>query len=191
MGKFNFSTVDIPGILVIEPEAYFDDRGFFMETYNTDIFHDGGFKGEFVQDNLSHSKKGVIRGLHYQNHPRPMGKLVSCIRGAIFDVGVDIRKGSPTYGKWYGAVLNPENKKMLFFPPGFAHGFLSLEDNSSVCYKCTGTYSKEHEAAVIWNDPDIGIAWPVDEVGGQVIVSEKDKVSPRLKDAKNNHTFED
>ncbi len=183
MGIFKFSKTDIPGILVIEAGAFPDDRGFFMESYNQRNFLDSGFNQEFIQDNLSKSKKGVLRGLHYQINPSPMGKLVSCIRGKIFDVGVDVRKGSKTFGKWFGDILSEENKKMLYFPPGFAHGFLALEDDTLVGYKCTGLYSKENERAIIWNDPAIGVKWPVDEAGGKVILSDRDKAHPRLKDA--------
>jgi dTDP-4-dehydrorhamnose 3,5-epimerase len=191
MGQFKFSRTNIDGVLVIEPRAFHDDRGFFMECYNLKSFEDSGFTRKFVQDNHSQSKKGVLRGLHYQLHPSPMGKLVRCLKGRIFDVGVDIRKGSPTFGKWFGDVLSGENFKMIYFPPGIAHGFLSLEDDTHVYYKCTGLYSKENERAVIWNDPEIGIKWPVDEVGGKVILSDRDKVHPRLKDAETNHTFPD
>ena len=191
MGQFKFSKTNIPGLLVIEAKAFFDERGFFMECYNLKDFEDNGFTQKFVQDNHSQSKKGVLRGLHYQLEPSPMGKLLRCIKGKIFDVGVDIRKGSPTFGKWYGDILSAENNKMLYFPPGFAHGFLTLEDDTHVYYKCTGLYSKENERAIIWNDPEIGIKWPAGEVGGKVILSDRDKVHPRLKQAEINHTFPD
>ncbi|MGB9613659.1 MAG: dTDP-4-dehydrorhamnose 3,5-epimerase, partial [Candidatus Margulisiibacteriota bacterium] len=138
MEKFKFTNAPIPGILIIEPHPFFDQRGFFMEYYNKEEFVKYGFTEVFVQDNHSRSKKGVIRGLHYQIHPYPMGKLVKVVRGKIFDVGVDIRKGSPTFGQWFGDYLSGENHKMLYFPPGFAHGFLALEDDTEVIYKCTG-----------------------------------------------------
>ena len=189
MGQFKFTEVDIPGILVIEPKVFKDDRGFFMESYNKGNFKDAGFDPAFVQDNHSQSKKGVLRGLHYQNNPSPMGKLVRCLKGRIFDVGVDIREGSPTFGKWYGEILDDQNMKMLYFPPGFAHGFLSLEDDTHVYYKCTGLYSKENESAILWSDPAIGITWPLKEVGGEPLLSPRDKVHPLLKDAVNNHKF--
>jgi len=189
MGVFNFSKAPIEGILVIEPKAFHDDRGFFMESYNSKDFLGNGFLSLFVQDNHSQSKKGVLRGLHYQNHPSPMGKLVRCFKGKVFDVGVDIRKGSPTFGQWYGEILSEENMKMLYFPPGFAHGFLSLADDTHVYYKCTGLYSAQNERAIIWNDPDIGIKWPLELVGGEPILSPRDKVHPRLKDAENNHLW--
>jgi dTDP-4-dehydrorhamnose 3,5-epimerase len=188
MGKFKFSTTPISGILLIEPKAFTDDRGFFMEFYNRDEFARNGFTEPFIQDNHSRSKKGVVRGLHYQIYPFPMGKLVKCVRGKIFDVGVDIRKGSPTWGKWYGDVLSGDNHKMLYFPPGFAHGFLALEDNTEVIYACTGVYSAENERAILWNDPAVGIKWPVDQVG-KVIVSERDQKHPGLKDCETNFTF--
>lgn len=183
MGQFKFSKTDIPGILIIEPKAFVDERGFFMESYNIKNFEENGFTDKFVQDNHSVSKKGVLRGLHYQINPSPMGKLVRCIKGRIFDVGVDVRKDSKTFGKWYGEILSGENKKMLYFPPGFAHGFLALEDDTHVYYKCTGLYSKENERAVIWNDSDVGIKWPLDEVGGPVDLSPRDKEHPGVKDA--------
>jgi dTDP-4-dehydrorhamnose 3,5-epimerase len=190
MGQFKFLKTEIPGILVIEPRAFFDDRGFFMECYSSRDFEAHGLSKAFVQDNHSQSKKGVLRGLHYQNHPSPMGKLVGCIKGKIFDVGVDIRKGSPTYGKWFGEYLDEENKKMIYFPPGFAHGFLSLADGTHVYYKCTGFYSKEDEKAIVWNDPAVRIKWPLDEIGDEVILSNRDKVHPCLKDAETNHQYE-
>jgi len=183
MGVFKFTKTDIEGILVIEPKAFADPRGFFMESYNQKNFEDSGFSEKFVQDNLSCSSQGTLRGLHYQINPNPQGKLVSCIKGKIFDVGVDIRKSSKTFGQWYGEVLSGENKKMLYLPPGFAHGFLALEDDTYVIYKCTGLYSKADERAIIWNDPDIGIKWPVDQVG-EVILSDRDKVHPRLKNSR-------
>lgn len=183
MGIFKFSKVNIEGILLIEPRAFFDPRGFFMESYNERNFEENGFKEEFVQDNLSKSQKGVLRGLHYQIHPSPMGKLVSCVSGKIFDVGVDVRRGSKTFGTWFGDILSEENKKMIYFPPGIAHGFLALEDNTFVAYKCTGLYSAEDERALVWNDPEIGIKWPLEELGGEPILSDRDKAHPRLKDA--------
>jgi len=189
MGFFKFNKTPIEGILVIEPKAFADNRGFFMEAYNQKNFEDSGFSEKFIQDNLSKSSKGVLRGLHYQVNPSPMGKLVSCIKGKIFDVGVDVRKGSKTFGQWFGDILSEENKKMIYFPPGIAHGFLSLEDNTFVAYKCTGFYSKEDERAIIWNDPEIDIKWPIDQVGGKVIVSDRDKVHPKLKDLDTNHTY--
>lgn len=180
--KFKFTESPIKGILIIEPKAYNDDRGFFMEYYNKAAFAECGFTDLFVQDNHSRSKKGVVRGLHYQINPAPMGKLVKVVHGKIFDVGVDIRKKSSTFGKWYGEILTGENHKMLYFPPGFAHGFLALEDNTEVIYKCTGMYSQKDERAIIWNDPDIRIRWPLDLVP-TALVSERDQLHPGIKDA--------
>ena len=182
MEKFKFTPAPVPGILIIEPHAFSDDRGFFMEYYNKDEFAKCGFNEIFVQDNHSRSKQGVVRGLHYQINPAAMGKLVKAVRGKIFDAGVDIRKGSATFGKWYGEVLSGENHKMLYFPPGFAHGFLCLEDNTEVIYKCTGMFSAKDERAILWNDPAIGIQWPIDQVK-EVSVSDRDQKHPNLKDA--------
>ena len=191
MGQFEFKKVDISGILVITPRAFQDDRGYFMECYTLKDFLIKGFTKPFLQDNLSRSKKGVVRGLHYQLKQAAMGKLVKCVSGRIFDVGVDIRQGSPTFGKWYGEILSEENQKMIYFPPGFAHGFLALEDDTRVHYKCTGLYSQKDERAILWNDPDLKIDWPLAEVGGAVILSEKDKVHPCLKAAETNHSYPD
>jgi dTDP-4-dehydrorhamnose 3,5-epimerase len=152
-----------------------------METYKQSVFAQNGLPDNFVQDNHSYSKKGVLRGLHYQLKTHPMGKLVRATKGEIFDVGVDLRKKSNTFGKWYGAVLSAENKKMLYFPPGFAHGFYTLSDEAEVMYKCTGEYSKEGERAMIWNDPEVGIDWPIKD--GLVVLSDKDKLHPSLKNA--------
>ncbi|OGB87941.1 dTDP-4-dehydrorhamnose 3,5-epimerase [candidate division WOR-1 bacterium RIFCSPLOWO2_02_FULL_46_20] len=183
MGHFKFSKTNIEGILIIEARAFADARGFFMETYNQGNFAEANFNEKFVQDNLSQSSRGVLRGMHYQINPSPMGKLVSCVKGKIFDAGIDVRAGSATFGKWCGEILSDENKKMLYFPPGIAHGFLSLEDDTIVAYKCTGLYSKENETAMAWDDPDVAVAWPVEQVGGKVVLSDRDKVQPRLKDA--------
>ncbi|NQU17788.1 MAG: dTDP-4-dehydrorhamnose 3,5-epimerase [Candidatus Saganbacteria bacterium] len=183
MGQFKFSKTNIAGVLIIEPKAFFDNRGFFMESYNKQNFADAGFTDVFVQDNHSVSGEGVLRGMHYQINPAPMGKLVRCIKGKIFDAGVDIRKGSKTFGQWFGDILDEENMKMIYFPPGIAHGFLSLAEDTHVYYKCTGLYSKEDERAMIWNDPAVGIKWPLDQVGGTPILSDKDKVHPGIKGA--------
>jgi dTDP-4-dehydrorhamnose 3,5-epimerase len=190
MGIFKFSKAPIEGVLIIEAKAFHDDRGFFMESFNFKDFLVNGFTHPILQDNHSQSKKGVLRGLHYQINPSPMGKLVRCLRGRIFDVGVDIRQGSPTFGHWYGDILTEDNFKMLYFPPGFAHGFLSLEEDTHVYYKCTGIYSKENERAIIWNDPEIGIKWPLNEIGGAPILSDKDQAHPGLKAAENNIAYQ-
>jgi len=188
--KFKFTITSIDGILIIEPNIYKDDRGFFMEYYNKDAFaSDGNFRDLFVQDNHSRSKKGVLRGLHYQINPHSMGKLVKAVKGEVFDVGVDIRKGSPTFGKWHGEILSSENHKMLYFPPGFAHGFLALTDGVELLYKCTGMHDAPSERAIAWNDPDIEIPWPLDKIGGMPFLSDKDKNHPKLKEAENNFVF--
>jgi len=182
MGNFKFSRATLPDILIIEPKAFEDERGFFMESYHQAAFREAGLDAVFVQDNHSRSAKGVVRGLHYQLPPDQMGKMVKVVKGRIFDVGVDIRKRSPTFGKWYGEVLSEENKKMLYFPPGFAHGFLSLSDGAEVLYKCTALYAPASDRGIAWNDPNIGIKWPLDQAG-KAIVSDKDGKCPRLLDA--------
>lgn len=187
--KFKFTKTAIEGVLIIEPRVFGDDRGFFMEYYNKDAFAEcGGFTDLFVQDNHSRSIKGVVRGLHYQLNPHPMGKLVKVAVGKVFDVGVDIRKGSKTYGKWFGDYLSDENHKMLYFPPGIAHGFMSLADRVELLYKCTGMFNAEAERGIAWDDPAIGIAWPLKEAGN-VTVSDRDKKHPLLKDAETNFTL--
>ncbi len=189
MSKFKITEANLRGILIIEPKSFADERGFFMEYYNKDALAELGFSDIFVQDNHSCSKKGVLRGLHYQLNPYAMGKLVKVVKGRIFDVGVDIRKGSPAFGKWFGAILSDADHKMLYFPPGFAHGFLVLSEVAEVLYKCTTVYNPRAERAIIWNDPEIGIVWPLKEIGGQPVLSPKDKLSTRLKDAETNFVF--
>ncbi len=184
---FEFIRLDIPDVVLIIPQYFPDDRGFFMETCKKSEFEKFGIAGEWVQDNHSRSKKGVIRGLHYQKEPMAQGKLVRVARGMVFDVAVDIRKGSPTFGKWVGVILSDENKYMLWIPPGFAHGVAILEDDTELLYKVSGgEYSPEHDRNIRWNDPDIGIIWPIREP----ILSEKDKNAPLLKDADINFTYE-
>ena len=182
---FIFKRLEIPDVILIEPKIFEDARGFFMETYKYSEFRKNGIEYEFVQDNHSKSKKGVLRGLHYQLKPMEQGKLVRCIRGRIWDVAVDIRKGSPWYKKWVAVELSEENKLMLWVPPGFAHGFVALEDNTEVVYKVTKEYTPELDRGIIWNDPDIGIEWPIENP----ILSEKDSNLPRLKDAENNFIY--
>lgn len=167
----------LPGVLIIEPRAFGDNRGFFMETWQQDRYEAIGIKEKFVQDNLSFSSRGVLRGLHYQN-PNAQGKLVSVVQGEVFDVAVDIRVGSPTLGQWVGVNLSGENHRQLWVPPGFAHGFCVLSDTAYFTYKCTDIYTPSAEGGIMWNDPDIGIEWPIEDA----LLSEKDKVYPRLKD---------
>ncbi len=151
---------ELPGVLIVEPQVFGDERGFFLETYHQQRYAEAGLPERFVQDNHSRSMPGTLRGLHYQlNHPQ--GKLVRCVRGAIFDVAVDIRRGSPTFGKWVGVELSEENKRQCYIPPGFAHGFCVPRTLSEVEYKCTALYDPADERGVLWNDPGIGIAWPV------------------------------
>lgn len=180
MGKFKFLEGPLKGLIIIEPTVYKDKRGFFMESYNLRDFKGAGCDVIFVQDNHSKSKKGVLRGLHFQKN-YPQGKLIRVIRGKIFDVAVDIRKKSPTFGKWYGIELSEESKIMLYIPEGFAHGFLVLSDEAEVLYKTTEYYHPDDEGGIIWNDPDIGIKWPLEEID-EIILSEKDKKWGRLRD---------
>jgi dTDP-4-dehydrorhamnose 3,5-epimerase len=174
----NIRETTLPGVLLIEPKVHGDDRGFFMETYRVDLFREAGINDTFVQDNHSRSARGVLRGLHYQE-PNAQGKLVRCTRGAIFDVAVDIRRGSPAFGKWVGLELSEANKRMLWVPPGFAHGFCALEDGSDLVYKCTTLYDAQSDRAILWNDPEIGIQWPIEDP----VLSGKDAGAPRLAEA--------
>ena len=175
--SFSFKRLKIPEVILIEPTVLGDERGFFMESYKYTDFADFGIKERFVQDNHSKSvTKGVLRGLHFQKKPMGQAKLVRAIAGSIFDAAVDIRKNSPTYGKWVSALLSAENKKMLYIPLGFAHGFCTLEENTEVIYKCSDIYSAEHECGIIWNDKDININWPIENP----ILSEKDSKLPTL-----------
>ncbi len=162
----------IEGLCVIEPEIHLDARGYFTESYNQKDMQEAGLNVDFVQDNQSGSVKGVLRGLHYQKE-HPQGKLVRVIRGRVYDVAVDIRRGSVTYGKWFGIELSEENRKQLYIPEGFAHGFLVLSENAEFCYKCTDFYHPGDEGGIAWNDPTLGIQWP--EIEGEYQLSEKDK----------------
>lgn len=180
MGNFFIRETLLPGVCIIDPEIFEDHRGYFMETYNKEGFGRIGIPACFVQDNQSLSRKGVLRGLHFQKR-NPQGKLVRVLRGSIFDVAVDIRKGSETFGRWFGIELSWENKKQLYIPEGFAHGFLTLSDMAEVFYKCTALYTPGDEGGILWNDPDIGIKWPDQEVS-DIVLSEKDKRNLRLKD---------
>lgn len=167
-----FIATKFPDVILVQPEVYGDDRGFFMETYRAKNFADAGIKDTFVQDNHSGSVQGTLRGLHYQIR-QPQGKLVQVVSGEIFDVAVDIRRSSPYFGKWVGEILSEENKKQLWIPVGFAHGFYVLSERASVLYKTTDYYSAEWDRTILWNDPDIEIDWPLIE-GSQLLVSEKD-----------------
>ncbi|SKA87501.1 dTDP-4-dehydrorhamnose 3,5-epimerase [Clostridium sp. USBA 49] len=180
MGQFKFTETKIKGVYIIEPKVFGDHRGYFMETYNYEDFKNAGLDMVFVQDNQSKSKKGVLRGLHFQKQ-HAQGKLVRVISGEVFDVAVDLRKNSPTYGQWEGIRLSAENKKQFYIPEGFAHGFLVLSDEAEFVYKCTDFYHPEFEGGILWNDPDIGIEWPMDGIE-EVLLSDKDKKAPLLKD---------
>lgn len=168
----------IEGLLIIKPDVFKDERGYFFESYNKERFLKHGLDMTFVQDNESKSGKGVLRGLHFQKPPYAQGKLVRVVKGSVLDVAVDIREGSPTYGKWKATVLSEENKEMFWIPEGFAHGFVTLEENTVFTYKCTNVYNKESEGSLRWNDPDINIDWNIDNP----ILSEKDKISPLFKE---------
>ena len=178
----NVIKTEIPDVLIFEPKVFGDERGFFFESFNQKVFEEAvGRKVEFVQDNHSKSSKGVLRGLHYQLEPYAQGKLVRCVVGEVFDVAVDIRKSSPTFGKWVGVNLSAENKRQLWIPEGFAHGFLVLSDQAEFCYKCTDFYHPGDEGGLAWNDPEIGVEWPLEE-GVDLIISEKDQKWKGLKD---------
>lgn len=177
---FKFTKTEIEGVYIIEPKVFGDNRGYFMETYNEQEFKNNGVEYNFVQDNQSKSKKGVLRGLHFQK-THPQAKLVRVLEGEVFDVAVDLRKGSKTYGKWVGVILSEENKKQFMIPRGFAHGFVVLSETAVFAYKCDDFYHPEDEGGIMWNDPDINIEWPYK---GELLLSEKDKVHPLLKECK-------
>ena len=182
-----FIKLDIPDVILIEPQIFGDARGFFLESYKKDLFAENGIDADFVQDNMSSSTKNVLRGLHYQLDPMAQGKLVRVVVGEVFDVAVDIRRGSPYFGKWVGQILSAENAKSMYVPPGFAHGFCVLSELAVFHYKCTNYYSKENERGLLWNDPEIGIDWPVEL--DKVILSDKDKNAAPLKNAEINYEF--
>ena len=181
MGKFNFIETGIRDLYVIEPTVFGDERGYFMETYNDEftpyIKHLDGTPAQFVQDNQSRSKRGVLRGLHFQT-ANPQGKLVRVIEGEVYDVAVDLRRDSETFGKWYGVLLSAENKRQFYVPEGFAHGFLVTSEFATFVYKCTRLYDPQSEGGLLWCDPEIGIDWP--EIDGEILLSEKDKKHPGL-----------
>ena len=179
-GNFNFIETKIKDLYIIEPKVFGDDRGYFMESYNRRDFIEAGLDMVFVQDNESKSKKGVLRGMHFQTK-FTQGKLVRVTQGKVYDVAVDLRKGSPTYGQWEGVILSEENKRQFYVPEGFAHGFLVLSDEAVFNYKCTNLYAPEYDGGLLWNDPDVGIEWPLDGID-EIILSEKDKKQKRLKE---------
>ena len=180
MGKITVETCEIEGLKVITTTVFGDERGYFMETYNYNDYKAAGIDMEFVQDNQSMSTRGVLRGLHFQKQ-FPQGKLVRVVRGKVFDVAVDLRSDSKTYGKWFGVELSAENMKQFYIPEGFAHGFLVLSDEAEFCYKCTDFYHPGDEGGLAWNDPEIGVEWPLEE-GVDLIISEKDQKWKGLKD---------
>jgi dTDP-4-dehydrorhamnose 3,5-epimerase len=178
---FQFRRLEIPDIVLVEAQSFRDDRGFNLETYRMSSFSADGISDAFVQDNLSLSRHGVLRGLHYQNHPKAQGKLVTVLKGEIFDVGVDIRIGSPTYGQWVGMTLSADSYRMLYIPIGFAHGFCVLSEEATVSYKMTEEWAPDLDRGIAWNDPDIGIRWPI----ANPILSAKDAQLPLLREADN------
>ena len=179
-GNFSFIETKIKDLYIIEPRVFGDDRGYFMESYNRNDFVAAGLDMTFVQDNESKSKKGVLRGLHFQTK-HTQGKLVRVTQGEVYDVAVDLRKNSKTYGMWEGVILSAENKRQFYVPEGFAHGFLVLSDEAVFNYKCTDFYAPEYDGGLLWNDSDIGIKWPLDKIE-EILLSEKDKNQPRLKE---------
>jgi dTDP-4-dehydrorhamnose 3,5-epimerase len=172
----------LPGVLIIEPKVFGDERGFFFESFNQRAFDAAvGHHVDFVQDNHSRSMRGVLRGLHYQLAPHAQGKLVRVAQGSAFDVAVDVRRGSPTFGRWAGVTLDTNNQRQLWIPPGFAHGFMALEDDTHFLYKTTDYYAKDCERSIIWNDPAIGIEWP--DLGSSPVLAAKDAAAPLLAQA--------
>ncbi len=187
MGKFKKIETGIEGLYIIEPTVFGDERGFFIESYNKNDFIELGIIDEFVQDNHSKSKKGVLRGLHFQTK-FSQGKLVRVIKGSVYDVAVDLRKDSSTFGKWFGLELSAKNKRMFFIPKGFAHGFLTLEDETEFTYKCTDFYHPEYDSGIMWNDEDINIDWNLEKYilsEEDILLSDKDKKHQSLKEYKN------
>jgi dTDP-4-dehydrorhamnose 3,5-epimerase len=181
----NVTSCEIPGLLIVEPKMFEDARGFFMETWNRQRYRAAGLAGDFVQDNLSLSRRGILRGLHFQN-PGGQGKLVYALHGEVFDVAVDIRKSSPTFGRWHGLVLSAENRRQFFVPPGFAHGFVVLSETAMLAYKCTELYAPQNEVTLAWNAPDVGIKWPLESPQ----LSEKDTRGLRLGDIPKDRLFD-
>ena len=175
---FEFKRLEIPDVILIKPKVFEDERGFFMETYKKEEFEEkAGIKGEFIQDNHSKSEYGVLRGLHFQSEPYAQAKIIRCIRGEIYDVAVDLRKNSPTFGKYAGVILSEDNRYQLYIPGGCAHGFLVLSDAAEIIYKADNVYAPEYEGGLIWNDPDVNVKWPNDKP----TLSQKDQQLPRLR----------
>lgn len=183
---FEFRRLEIKDVILVTPKVFGDSRGFFMESYQKSTFAQNGIDEDFTQDNHSKSTKGVLRGLHYQTNPKAQAKLVRCSRGKILDVAVDIRKNSPTFGKWVGEILSEENKNMLYIPAGFAHGFVVLSDEAELLYKASNEYSPENDRGIRWNDPDINVAWEIDF---EPLISEKDLKQPYLKEVSEEDLF--
>ncbi len=175
---FKFDKLDLDGVVQITPRIFYDERGYFLESFKASDFSQNGIDVEFLQDNHSLSQKGVLRGLHYQLPPKAQGKLVKVVSGVVWDVAVDIRKHSPNFKKWIAVELSGEKNNMLYIPPGFAHGFVAMTDNVNLLYKCTNEYSQINDSGIRWDDPEIGIDWP----DNQMIISEKDRNLPLLKD---------
>lgn len=184
MSNFKFIETRIKGLYIIQSKLYTDSRGYFQELYKEEDFFNAGLKMKFIQDNESKSKKGVLRGLHFQSE-NSQGKLVRVIEGSVFDVAIDLRKGSETFGQWESVILSGDNKKQFYIPEGFAHGFLVLSDEAIFNYKCSNLYSPEHESGIIWNDGDLDIKWPLDKVN-ELIISDKDKTLQSFKNYKSN-----
>ena len=180
MGNFNFIPTKIKDLVIIEPKVFGDDRGYFMESYSQKDFAEAGLTMNFVQDNESKSRKGVLRGLHFQTK-HTQGKLVRVTQGEVWDVAVDLRKGSPTYGQWEGVYLSAENKRQFYVPEGFAHGFVVTSEEAVFNYKCTDFYAPEYDSGLLWNDPEVGIEWPLDGIT-EILLSEKDKKQKTLKE---------
>ena len=179
---FRFKRLEIPEVILIETRVFDDDRGFFLETYKSSDFHAGGITDVFVQDNSSHSIRGTLRGLHYQNHPCGQAKVIRAVRGEIFDVAVDIRKGSPTYGRWVSVNLSAKDSRMLYVPVGFAHGFYVVSDEADIVYKTSAEYCPEADGGILWSDPELNICWPT----RSPTVSPKDAFLPLLRDTDHN-----
>jgi dTDP-4-dehydrorhamnose 3,5-epimerase len=178
-----FERLKIEDVILVKPKVFGDERGYFTETYKKSEFFKNGINVEFMQDNMSQSTKGVLRGLHYQANPKPQAKLVRCIKGKIFDVAVDLRKNSKTFGAWVGEILSDENKHALFIPEGFAHGFVVLSDIAQVYYKASNEFDMSLDRGILWNDPDVGVDWGLDALGIEPVLSDKDKNQKRrLKD---------